>query len=194
MKKVNLKEAAELINQGKVGVIPTDTVYGLCAKANDRQAVKKLYGLKARESKPGTLIAVDIEQLVELGLKKRYLTPFEHYWPGAISIIIPTGFTLDYLHLGKMSLAVRIPKNDNLQNLLMQTGPLATTSANLPGEHPADTIEQAHKYFGDKLDFYVDGGILSGQSSTIIQVIDDAVKVIREGAVKIDQETGRILK
>ena len=139
------------------------------------------------------MIATDINQLVELGIKRRYLTPVEHYWPGAISIIIPTGFTLDHLHLGKMSLAIRIPESHKLQNLLKQTGPLITTSANMSGEPPAKIIDQAQKYFGDKVDFYVDGGKVDGRSSTIIQVIDDAVTVIREGAVKIDEETGRIL-
>ncbi len=193
MKKASLKEVAGLIKQGKVGVIPTDTVYGLCAKASDVQAVKKMYDLKARENKPGTLIAADIDQLVVLGIKRRYLTPVENYWPSAISIVIPTGFTLDHLHLGKMSLAIRIPGSHKLQNLLKQTGPLITTSANMPGEPPAKTIDQAQKYFGDKVDFYGDGGTLNGQSSTIIQVIDDAVTVIREGTVKIDEETGRIL-
>lgn len=192
MTTVSHKQAISLINEGKVGVIPTDTVYGLCAAANDESAVKKMYKLKARENKPGTLIAANIDQLVELGIKKRYLKPVEHYWPNPISVVIPTGFTLEYLHQGKQSLAIRIPKDKQLQELLLQTGPLITTSANLPGQPPAEDIKQAEEYFGGEVDYYVDGGQLQNQASTIIRVVDDAVEVLREGSVKIDEETGRI--
>lgn len=193
MKTVNYQQATKQLNQGKVGVIPTDTVYGLCARAGDKSAVQKMYQLKSRGNKPGTLIAADIIQLVGLGIKKRYLTAVENYWPGPISIIIPTGPVLNYLHLGRQSLAVRVPKNAELQELLTQTGPLITTSANLPGQPPAENIEQTKKYFGDIVDFFVDGGMINNQSSTIIRVVDDAVEVVREGSVKVDKETGRII-
>jgi len=89
-----------------------------------------------------------------------------------------------------MSLAVRIPDNKDLQNLLQQTGPLLTSSANQPAAPPATTIEQAQKYFGKEVDFYIDGGDVSGrQPSTIIRIIDDAIEVIRQGAVTIDGDT-----
>ena len=180
------------INSGGVGVLPTDTLYGLVAKASDEAAVKRLYHLKSREQKPGTLIAANIDQLVELGLKRRYLQAVERYWPGAVSVVIPTGPVLNHLHQGKYSLAVRIPDDKELQSLLAKTGPLLTSSANQPGEAPAKNITEARNYFGDKVDFYVDGGTLEGEPSTVIRVVDDAVEVLREGAVKINAETGRI--
>ncbi len=189
-----LKAAANDLVDGKIGVIPTDTLYGVVAKADNEAAVAKLYKLKQRESKPGTLIAANIDQLVDLGIKKRYLSVVEHYWPNPISIIIPIGLSLPYLHQGKMSLAVRIPKDERINAFLLQTGPLLTSSANQPGEEPAGTIAQAEDYFGDQVDFYVDGGDLTGnEASTIIRVIDDAVEVLRKGAVTIDEESGRIL-
>lgn len=187
-----LQEATDDITDGKVGILPTDTLYGLVAKANDESAVQKLYDLKSRENKPGTLIATSISQLVELSLKRRYLTAVEQYWPGAVSVVIPIGPILDYLHQGKYSLAVRIPDDRALQALLEQTGALITSSANQPGKEPAKNITQAQKYFGDHVDFYVDGGVLNNKPSTIIRIVDDAVEVLREGAVKIDEETGRI--
>jgi tRNA threonylcarbamoyl adenosine modification protein (Sua5/YciO/YrdC/YwlC family) len=184
--------AKKLNADGVIGVIPTDTIYGVVARADDEAAVERLYKLKRRENKPGTLIAANIEQLESLGLKRRYLTAVEQYWPGAISVIIPCADpALAYLHRGKMSLAVRLPDDKDLRELLMQTGPLATSSANQPGEPPANTIEEAKKYFADHVDFYADGGDLSAnQSSTIIRIVDDAIEIIREGAVKIS-ESGR---
>lgn len=173
---------------GQVGIIPSDTVYGLIASAKNEAAVTRLYELKAREHKPGTLIAASVEQLVELGIKRRYLKAVERYWPGAVSVVVPCGPELGYLHQGKNSLAVRIPNDQKLLQLLQQTGPLMTSSANQPGEPPANTVEEAKHYFGDQPDFYADGGDRSGRKpSTVIRVIDDAIEVIRQGAVEIQE-------
>jgi L-threonylcarbamoyladenylate synthase len=178
-----------LLKPGTIGVIPTDTVYGVVARAADAVAVKRLYDVKQREGKPGTVIAANIDQLVELGLKRRYLRAVEQYWPGPLSVIIPCGDELSYLHEGVRSLAVRIPKDDALLALLDQTGPLLTSSANMPRKPPALTTREAKDYFGDSVDFYEDGGDLSGREpSTIIRMIDDAIEVIRQGTVKIDQQ------
>jgi len=172
---------------GSIAVIPTDTVYGVVARAEDRQAVKKLYDLKNRENKPGTLIASSIKQLEELGFKHRYLKAVEEFWPGPISVIIPTSDpNLEYLTLKKMSLAVRVTNDINLINLLSQVGPILTSSANQPGETPAKNINEAKAYFGNKVDYYQDGGdIKDNKPSTIIKIIDDAIEVVRQGGIKI---------
>jgi L-threonylcarbamoyladenylate synthase len=181
----------QLQQPAAIGVIPTDTVYGVIARAADRSAVARLYELKKRDDKPGTLIAANIQQLEDLGLKHRYLKAVEQFWPGAVSVVIPAANPeLGYLHRGKMSLAVRIPKHPELQALLQRTGPLLTSSANHPGEPTAATAHQARNYFGKQVDFYVDGGDLSRHlPSTIIRVVDDAIVVLRPGAVKVDDDT-----
>lgn len=181
-----------LSKPGAIAVIATDTVYGVVARASDHEAVKRLYELKHRENKPGTIIAANIEQLIELGIKARYLKAVEQYWPGAISVVVPCGPELNYLHLGKYGLAVRVTGDEKLQKLLLENGPLLSSSANSPGQPPAQNVTEAKAYFGDKIDQYVDGGDLSGhQPSTVIRVVDDAIEVLRPGAVKID-ESGRI--
>jgi tRNA threonylcarbamoyl adenosine modification protein (Sua5/YciO/YrdC/YwlC family) len=186
-----MSAAPRLLKPGAVGVIPTDTVYGLAARAGDQPAAERLYQIKGRQAKPGTLIAANLEQLEALGLKHRYLKAVEQFWPGAVSVVIPAADPgLEYLHQGKMSLAVRLPADPELQNLLAQTGPLLTTSANPPGQPPAANIKQAMAYFGDQVDFYQDGGDLSNrQPSTIIRVVDDAIEVLRPGAAKVDDGT-----
>jgi L-threonylcarbamoyladenylate synthase len=183
-----MSSAQVLLKPGTIGVIPTDTVYGVVARAADHEAVARLYELKSRENKPGTLIAASLEQLEAVGLKHRYIKAVEQFWPGAVSVIIPASDpALAYLHQGKMSLAVRIPDDKKLQDLLKQTGALLTSSANQPDQPPAENVDQAKAYFGDKVDFYEDGGDLSGrQPSTLIRIVDDAIEVLRQGAVKID--------
>lgn len=181
------------LKNGGVGVLPTDTVYGLVCSAVLPASVSRLYSLKDRHQKPGTVVAANIDQLVELGIPRRYLKAVEQYWPNPISIEMPVGDAIMYIHQGKRRFAVRIPSNPEFNTLLQQTGPLVTTSANQPGEPVSLTIDQAKEYFGDSVDFYVDGGDLSGNlPSTIIRIVDDAVEVVREGAVRLS-ESGQVL-
>ncbi len=186
-------QLAVLLRQGSVGVLPTDTVYGVVCRAADEVAVKRLYEVKSRKSKPGTVIAAGIDQLVELGIKARYLKAVEQFWPNAISIEIP--HQIAYLNQTTGRQAFRIIKQPaELVDLLKLVGPLLTSSANLPGQPPANNIAEAQKYFGGSVNFYVDGGDLSDRKpSTLIRIVDDAVETIRPGAVKIDETTGRIL-
>lgn len=175
-----------LLLSGAIGVLPTDTVYGLVCRAGDKIAVSKLYKQKSREKKPGTVIASSVEQLAELGIKDRYLKAVERFWPNPISVVIPCSSELDYLDQGLRTLAVRVSNNTALNKLIEKVGPLLTSSANLPGETTAGNVKSAKKYFGDKIDFYVDSGDLSGQkSSTLIRIVGDTVEVLRQGAVEI---------
>ncbi|NBS69965.1 threonylcarbamoyl-AMP synthase, partial [bacterium] len=81
---------------------------------------------------------------------------------------------------------VRVVADGMLQMFLQKTGPLLTSSANLPGESPANTLEEARAYFRDAVDFYVDGGDLSGrQSSTLIRVVNGKVEVLRQGSIRV---------
>lgn len=185
-------ELITLLKGGAVGVMPTDTVYGLACSAADRGATARLYELKNRTDKPGTVIAASVDQLAALGIPRRYLVAVQQFWPNPLSVVVPCGDELQYLHLGKHSLAVRIPKDDRLIEMLRRTGPLLTTSANLPGEAPAMNLGEAQAHFGDRVDFYVDAGPAANLSpSTIIRVVDDAIEVLREGALKLN-ENGKI--
>lgn len=175
------------LQRGGVCVIPTDTVYGIVCVAASEQAVARLYKLKRRESKPGTVIAASIDQLVALGIPRRALSAVEHFWPNPLSVVVPDSPNLRYIDRGMGSLAVRIPKNAELRELLMKTGPLLTSSANLTGKQTAETIEEAIAYFGEGVGLYVDGGVIAGIiPSTLIRVLDDTIEIIRKGAYTID--------
>jgi L-threonylcarbamoyladenylate synthase len=196
LKSLDNSKLVEKLRNGEVGVIPTDTVYGIVCLAANHASVERLYKLKQRENKPGTVIAASLDQLTELGIKRAYMKAVEQFWPGAVSVVIPFSAPVgSYLRQGKFDIAVRIPADKSLHKLLTKTGPLLTSSANDPGKPTSATIKEAQNYFKDQVDFYVDGGDLSGRlPSTIIRMIDDAIEVLREGAVKIDEETGRVSK
>lgn len=179
------REVVSLITGGSVGVIPTDTVYGVVCLAGNPEAVDRLYKLKHRRRKPGTIVAHDVQQLIDLGIKKMYLRVAEQFWPASISVVLP--HHLDYLSQGLGSQPFRIPDNKKLLSLLAKTGPLLTSSANPPDEPIADTVAKAKAYFHESVDYYVDGGNLSGSlASTIVKVVDDAVVIVRQGREKID--------
>ena len=190
---LSLNEAIHLLNNGRVGVIPTDTVYGLVARAGDSTAVERLYKLKDREHKPGTLIAASTEQLHNLGVKQSDLDKVSRWWPGALSAVLD--IDRQYLHQGLGDVAMRVVADPVIRNILEQTGPLMTSSANKPGQPGSTDIKEAIDYFGNLVDFYVDGGSLIGKSpSTIIKpAADGSMVILRQGAVDIS-DSGVVVK
>jgi len=181
------QQAIQALLAGEVGVMPTDTLYGLVSRAADAAAVARMYQIKHRERKPGTVIAATVGQLLALGLSEHDIRAVEHLWPNPFSIVLtPQDDVLPHLHQGLGDFPIRIPADERLRQLLLQTGPLATTSANLPGELPASTIDEAYSYFKDTADFYVDGGDLSARlPSTIARVTSNGIDVLRQGAFDI---------
>lgn len=174
---------------GKIGVIPTDTVYGIVASALQPEVVEKIYQLRKRSSdKPFIILVYSINDLkkFDVELTKKQYEFLKKNWPNSLSVILPCfSKEWEYLHRGKNSLAFRIPKDEKLLKILRQTGPLVAPSANFEGEKIAQTIDEAKKYFGKKVAFYVDGGKVTAQPSTIIQLSSDGVPtILRQGTYK----------
>lgn len=176
----------DLLKDGGIAVIPTDTIYGIVGSALNPQIVEKIYQLRKRAlDKPMIILISSIDDLnkfdIRLTLKQKEF--LENNWPNPLSVILEvTGDKFKYLHRGKNSLAFRMPKDKKLLDILKQTGPLVAPSANLQGGKPAENIDEAKKYFGDKVDLYVDGGNLTAKASTLINLADNKIKLLREGA------------
>lgn len=173
------------IKIGEIGVIPTDTIYGLVGSAFSHEVVKKIYLVKNRDlNKPFIILISSISDLNKFNVDltdqaRRYL---EIIWPGPISVILPCSDPkLEYLHRGTQSLAFRVPKNDYLLNFLTQTGPLVAPSVNPEGKPPASDINQAKQYFGDQIKFYLNGGTMLGQPSTLIKIEENQIIILRQG-------------
>lgn len=180
------------LKTGQIGVLPTDTIYGLVASALSESAVEKLYRLRRRTpTKPFIILISSIDDLQKFGIE---LTTFQQnfldtHWPNPLSVILPVPDSKwHYLHRGTKSLAFRLPDKPELVDLLSQTGPLVAPSANLEGQPPANTIEEAKKYFGDQITFYVDAGKLENKPSTLITFEKNKPIILRQGAyMLIDQ-------
>ena len=176
-----------LLQSGAIGVLPTDTVYGLVAVASNRLAIEKLYALKPRERQPGTTIAASVDQLAELGFPESTLSAAAKYWPNAVSVEMATTSLPTYLKRDQTHMAARIPDQQQLHQLLSHTGPLMTTSANTPHAPTSRCLDEAIAYFGDKVDFYVDIGDLGERPPSTIIGFNSSGKVIvyRQGAVEL---------
>lgn len=171
--------------------MPTDTIYGLAALAKNPEATAKLSRLKQGqiEYRPGTVIAASAEQLIALGVDEQAVRRVQHLWPNPLSIELPIGARLMHLYQDGPHRAFRVVGDGPLKAVLEKTGPLLTTSANLRARPPANTAQEAQHYFGDEVDFYLDGGNLSGHPpSTIVRFVDGQLVVVRQGAVKIDDQ------
>ena len=184
LKSLTDPRLAELLALGGVGVIPTDTIYGLVCAAHHRGAIAKHYSLKQRERQPGTTIAASVAQLERLGFPPETLTKVQHVWPNALSVEMRADTIPPYLKVNQSVMAARIPNHPDLLELLAVTGPLMTTSANPPSAPASRTIDEAVTYFGDEVDFYVDAGDLGERPpSTIIGFDGETMVVYRHGAV-----------
>jgi L-threonylcarbamoyladenylate synthase len=180
-------EIIRLLKAGGVGLLPTDTIYGLSCVALDKPAVEKVHRIKQRDkTKPFVVLISHIEQLNDLGIITTDAAPALRYWPGRLTLICVAEKAPDWLQMGTRTLAVRQPDHDRLRDLIDKTGPIISTSANLSGGRPAASVKQARGYFGDKLDFYVDSGELEGQPSTIVKSSFKGLEVVRPGAVIIN--------
>lgn len=189
MNKPN-KNLVHQLRRGEVAVIPTDTIYGIVGSALDRATVEKIYALRRRApSKPMIILISSIKDLEKFEIKLDEFTKIflNQHWPATLSVILPCpSLKFEYLHRGTKTLAFRMPAKKALRDLLKMVGPLVAPSANFEGEKPAETIKEAKKYFGDEV-LYIDGGKLSGQPSTLVEIKNGQVNILRSGAVQIKQ-------
>ena len=180
-------QVVDLIKQGGVGFLPTDTIYGLSCLALNQASVDKIHKLKDRAAhKPFIILISNTKMLDLLSIDSKDTMLVQKYWPGALSIILPDAKGPSWLTLNTATLAVRIPGNDQLRQLIDAVGPIVSTSANLQGQQPINSVAVAQKVFGKQLDFYVDFGKLDNPPSTLVAIKGGKLDVVRQGAVKID--------
>jgi L-threonylcarbamoyladenylate synthase len=185
-----LAAAASAVLSGELVVLPTDTVYGVGADAFSPAAVTRLLAAKGRgREKPPPVLVGSVRAasaLVEdLGSWGQQL--IDEFWPGGLTIVCRAQRTLNW-DLGdtKGTVAVRMPEDPVTLALLKETGPMAVTSANLTGQPPATTAQQAREQLGDAVAVYLDGGpSAGGQASTMVDLTGDVPRMLRSGAISI---------
>lgn len=188
-KSIDSLELVSLIKTKKIGVFPTDTIYGIHGLALDKSVVERIYKVRKRTpTKPFIILISSISQinLFGINLDPQQKVILETVWPNQASVVLSCEkLEFKYLHRGTNSLAFRLPNYPELTNLINQTGPLISTSVNPEGLVPALTINEAKTYFEDDLDYYVDIGKLESQPSTLISLVNKKVEILRQGTYQL---------
>lgn len=185
-------EAASLaVQRGELVVLPTDTVYGIGADAFDPAAVRALLAAKGRgrEMPPPVLVsaATTLDALaVRVPGYARALV--EAFWPGPLTLVCHQQTSLQW-DLGdtRGTVAVRMPDHEVAREILERTGPLAVSSANRTGMPAATDADQAEEMLGDRVAVIIDAGESpGGEASTIVDVTGSQGRVLRRGALSLD--------
>jgi L-threonylcarbamoyladenylate synthase len=183
-----LTRAAVALRAGEPVILPTDTVYGLCAAADEPGPTERLYRLKGRDpAQPSALLAADLDALLECvpELRGRAEQIARALLPGAYTLILPnparrypwfTGSNPDAIGVRVATLP------DVAAQVLAQVGAVVATSANRPGEPEPRRVEDVPAEFREAAGAVVDAGELPGRSSTVIDFTTDEPRVLREGA------------
>lgn len=186
LKKEDINEIVSILNQGGIVALPTDTVYGLAIKASHLEAISKLAKVKNRpESKPFILMVSAKSQIGEYAsLKRRDQKLIKRWMPGAMTFIFNRKNTEP--GDGNATVAIRMPDDPWLINIIRKTGPLYVPGANLSGEKVALSTEEVMSMFSGKIDAIVDG--FSGEvKSTIIDATGGKLMLIREGPIGLNE-------
>lgn len=183
-----INTAASAVEDGRLVVLPTDTLYGIGCDAFNPDAVRKLLAAKGRG--PDMPVPVLVGSWDTIAGLVQFYTPqaqtlVRACWPGGLSIVIPQAPSLPW-DLGNTygSVMLRMPAHPVAIELLQKTGPMAVSSANISGQPPATTCQEAKDQLGESVAVYLDGGTCAQRTpSTIIDLTDRQPKILREGAV-----------
>ena len=182
-----IRKSVEIIENGGVIIFPTDTVYGIGCNPYDANAVKKIYEIKSREKiKSLPVLVSSIEIVKQISIIDEFTEKIiKKYWPGPLTLILKLKDKnlKESLNL-EDKIAVRIPNSVCTLKLLNKCNLLVGTSANVSGDlsftDPQECMKNVKNY-----DIFVDGGTITSKGeSTIIEIENEKIHVIREGALK----------
>ena len=193
-----VETTASIIASGGVVAIPTDTLYGLAAHPMIDSAVARLFAIKQRpvDSALPLLIAdnPDIERYASVVPPKANLLA-DAYWPGPLTIVLPKASTVpDTITAGRNTVGLRVPDHWAPREIARTLGSAITgTSANLTKKPGITTAHEVRTILGDELDYVLDGGQCNtGIASTVIELTEHSVLLLREGAISVNDVASTI--
>lgn len=186
-----IEEFEEILNNGGALVLPTETVYGIFAKALDETAVNHVYQLKKRpRDKAMNLNVADYQTILEFSKEQpRYLKDlFEAFLPGPLTIILKANDKVPaWINSGKSTVGFRLPNHPLTADLIKKTGPLIGPSANISGNESGKEFASILAAFDHEVAGYEDDQAITGQDSTIVDLSGEKAKILRQGALTVDE-------
>jgi len=181
-----LTAAAEVVDKGGLICYPTDTVYGLGCDPLNSSAIERTRRVKGVPTRPLPVLVRDIqnaERLAQISVRARKLA--RKFWPGPLTMVLPALGVLPENLAPDGTVGLRSPKHSICLNLLdLCAGALVGTSANLTGNQPAVSAEEAARGLGDHVDVILDGGRAPlGIASTVVNLTKPTFTILREGPI-----------
>ena len=187
MLSADIPAAIRALKDGKVIVYPTDTLYGLGADIYNESAIKRIFRIKRRpEVMPLSIAVSDYDEIKNNAFVNNTAEILiKTFLPGKLTLILKKKRTIsDQITGGLDKIAIRIPNNKIALEVLSRFGPLTATSANVHGNKTpfiiSDIVMQFKK---NDISIYLDDGEIAGKPSTLVDVSDNEVKILREGAI-----------
>ena len=191
--KEGIEKASKIINQGGIVVFPTDTVYGIGCDPYNKDSVRKIYEIKSRKiSKPFPVLVYSKDIAERIAFFDEFTKKIvERFWPGPLTIILKlTDENLKESLNVTNKIAIRVPNHKCTLELLKKCNFLVGTSANISGHSSFTNPDECFNNFR-KYDIFVDGGIITSKSeSTIIEIENEEIKIIREGSLSHEEILG----
>ncbi|MCH7876976.1 MAG: threonylcarbamoyl-AMP synthase [Thaumarchaeota archaeon] len=191
--KEGIEKASQIINQGGIAVFPTDTVYGIGCNPYNKDSVKKICEIKSRDiSKPFPVLVYSKDIAERIVFFDEFAEKIvERFWPGPLTIILKlTDENLKKSLNVTDKIAIRVPNHKCTLELLKKCNFLVGTSANISGHSSFTNPDECFKNI-QKYDVFVDGGIITSKAeSTIIEIENEQIKIIREGSLSQEEILG----
>ena len=194
--KPDIDAISRVLVDGGVALLPTDTIYGLHALATNDDAIRKLATIKGRDDgKPFIVLAASMEQAESLGARfpESARAILREYWPGPLTVV---GLLNEPIAAsrGGSTIAIRVPDLEWMRDLIVKTGPLASTSANRSGDAPVQSPKSLSFDLKNRIDIIIDNGLLEGKPSTLVDFTGDEPRFIRSGESLFTQNVWKTLR
>jgi L-threonylcarbamoyladenylate synthase len=187
-----IASAAGAAKNGRLVVLPTDTVYGIGADAFDSAAVAGLLSAKGRGRDMPVPVLVGSWQTIDglaLAVPQATRDLIRAFWPGALSLVVRQAPSLQWdLGDSRGTVMLRMPLHPVAIELLREVGPMAVSSANVSGRPPSVDVGDAREQLGDLVEVYLDAGPSAQQAaSTILDLAGPAPRILRAGPVSAER-------
>ena len=186
----DIDEIVDILKNNGVISVPTDTVYGVCARIDSKKAHDNLILVKNRpETKPFPVMCANEEQIKDITIvNEKAEKKNKAFMPGPITIVLNKKETVpDYITNGKKTIAIRMATSKTLEKIILSLGtPIFMSSANQSGEKTSESLEEIEKNC-PKINGILEGKIKLGVGSTIIDCTSEKIKVLREGPIKLEE-------
>ena len=176
------------LKDGKLVIMPTDTIYGIIGDATNEDVINKVYEVKERpHDKPLLILVSNLSMLHELvtEIPKETEKIINKFWPGPLTILFKKSSKVsDALTANSALVAIRMPNDKRLLNIMNHLNrPLISTSANISSHDAITNPNQLEEKMKEKIDLIFDEGTVNNEASTLITIVNGKIEILREGSL-----------